>query len=234
MGQSFYYGTDSELSTSGRQFAAHLVSDPAAYGVTEAQALEMQAIAQAYAEAYAVATAPQTRTSVAVEAKRARKRLLTSAARRLGNLIIANQAVSDTQLIELGLKPRVGRSRIETPTEMPALQIGSTVGHRVELGIRQLGTGTRGKPTGVAGAAIWIHIGDDAPPAGSDAWTWYANTSRTNTTIDLPHTATPGSKVWIAAAWYNNRQQRGPWSHAAQTYVQFGNGVRVANQLRAA
>lgn len=232
MSQSFYYGTDSELRTSGLQFAAKLVGEAGRYGVTEAQALEMQSVAQAYAQAFAVASTPGTRTRVAVQEKNRTRQLLRDAARRLGNLIIANKAVSDAELVELGLKPRVGRSRIGRPETMPVVHVVSTVGHRMELEIRDTQHEGRGKPAGVAGAQIWIHTGDREP--AQEDWVLLASTTRTNTTIELPQSIPPGTPVRICAAWFNNRLQPGELSQSTSAYVQFGGPMRMQSGIRQA
>jgi hypothetical protein len=232
MGQSFYYGTDYELSTGGLSFARLLVSDPDAYGVTAQQAQEIEGLALAYADAYKVAKNPSTRTVVTVADKRLRAAALTSAARRIGNMIIANPAVDDGRVVELGLKARVGRARIGRPETSPQVRVVGMHGHRFELEIRDPMRVGRGKPTGVAGAVVWIHTGDDAP--AHEDWTLIASTTRTNAMIEIPRSVAPGTRLRICAAWFNNRQQRGEPGLITNAYVQFAETTPAEGGLRQA
>jgi hypothetical protein len=165
--------------------------------------------------------------------KRRRAQAFTSAARRIGNMVIANPAVSNDRVLELGLKGRVGRMRIGRPETTPVVRVVSMHGHRFELEIRDMLRTGRGKPNGVAGAAIWVHAGEDAPSDHS-GWTLIGNTTRTNTTINIPKSVPPGTRLRICAAWFNNRQQHGDAGAIANTFVQFADTTPAERGLRQA
>jgi len=82
----------------------------------------------------------------------------------------------------------------------------------------------RGKPPGVIGASLFIYSGEAGaePPTKLGAWKFECNTGRTRVDLLFPSTLAPGSKVWIAAFWFNGHKQSGPLSVPVGVHLQGG------------
>lgn len=62
------------------------------------------------------------------------------------------------------------------------------------------------------------HVGD-RPPEGEQRW-WLAGTvERAFVTIEYPARVTPGTTVWLRAAWCGRRADHGPWSEPVMVMI---------------
>ena len=109
------------------------------------------------------------------------------------------------------------------PANAPDLNIVSTIGQKVTYTLRDPGNpNKRGKPDGVGGASIFYFVGD-VHPATLSGWESWGNVGETNGTLIFnAATVPPGSKVWLAAAWFNTRNQAGPVSDPRDVYLPGG------------
>ena len=152
----------------------------------------------------------------------------------LARIVRAQPNVSAQQRIELGLAARIGggaSAAIHAPEERPHVQIVYTSGRRVKVKLRR-GVDTdgrvadgRGRPARAQGAVVFSFVGDVAT-ADLAQWRFERCTSRTSFDVEFGASVPPGSKVHLAACWYNPRGDRGPMSLPASTYI--GEGVAQA------
>ena len=93
----------------------------------------------------------------------------------------------------------------------------------MEIRLRDLvADGWRDKPFGVAGATIYVQVAEK-PSQSMSEWASLGNFTRPKLSLTLPTwLCTPGSKIWLAACWYNPRGQAGPMSHTADLYLPGG------------
>ncbi len=221
---NFYRRKDAELVSASGDFSTAITAAPATYGLVAAQATAYAALDTAFASAYATAVDPITRTKAAIAAKNQARKELVASARQLADYIISNPAVSNAQLIELGLDPRTERTPIPAPTVSPSIDFVSVTGRTVKL---RLHTGVRrGKPAGVNGVAIFSHVGA-TPPASIEVWKFEGNSGRTVVEVAFDDSVAPGALVWFTAFWFNNRKQSGPACDPVSVNIA-GGGVSMA------
>jgi hypothetical protein len=75
----------------------------------------------------------------------------------------------------------------------------------------------RGKPRGVASVVILSAVAD-RPPVGTAGWTLHATSGRTRVDLTFGADVSPGTKVWVTAAWVNARG-RGPGAAPAPAII---------------
>ena len=223
---SYIPSRDAELVTWSTNFDTKITAAPTDYGLTAPQATAYAAKHTAFVTAYQTASNPDTRSPTNVLAKDMARSALVAEARMLARIVQATPAVTPEQKSELGLTVRdVEPSPIPAPDFAPAINILSAVGNMVNVRIYDPVNPTRrGKPLGVAGAAIFTHIGEN-PPADISAWTFEGNQSRTAFTINFPAGTAAGAKVWVTAFWFNAKLQRGPASAPASTNLPGGSAM---------
>jgi hypothetical protein len=134
-----------------------------------------------------------------------------------GTLTVTNQ-----QRTDLGLTVRDAEP---TPLPVPGkagAEVISVSGQTVLVRIYDpLNPTRRGKPLGVAGATIVSYVGDE-PSLNPAEWTFQGNTTRTKVQVAFPSTLTAGTKVWIAAFFFNPRGQSGQACDPVGTNLQGG------------
>ena len=221
---NFYRKKDSELVTGSAVFAAAIAATPVVFGLVAAQATAYGVLDTAFATDYATANEPATRTKSAVAAKNQSRKNLVAGATQLADYIIRNPAVSNAQLIDLGLDPRTERTPVPPPTGSPSIDFKAVDGRIVTL--RLHGRTGRGKPAGVAGVAIFSHVGA-TPPASISDWKFEGNAGRTTVAVAFDDSVPAGSLVWFTAFWFNNRKQSGPACDPVSINIA-GGGVSMA------
>jgi hypothetical protein len=192
--------------------------NPQAYGLNNdvLAAFEM-AIAQ-YRSALA-ACDPGQRSMSSVAAKNAARAVLN---RCLICLVEGSGVVTRTQKIELGIRDRSVRTPIPRPATSPTMRILRVDKWTVDVKLSDAtNSGKRGKPDGTVGAAVFSHVGP-TPPTELDAWRFEGNVGRVKFAIPFPATLPPGTRVWLAAQWFNNRKQAGPVCDPVATHLQGG------------
>lgn len=79
----------------------------------------------------------------------------------------------------------------------------------------------RGRPVDVAGASIFSFVGD-TPNDDPKAWRFETSTTKMSATIDFASNVVPGTKVWVAAFWFNSKSEAGPLSRPASALIGYG------------
>ncbi len=85
----------------------------------------------------------------------------------------------------------------------------ATDGHTVKLRLRPPSAERRGRPEGVAGAAIFSCVSPTVPTT-SEQWKWEGNTSKVTEIIEFPNSTPAGATVWFTAVWFNRKNETGP------------------------
>lgn len=224
MSRGFLQVTDADLLIWSRNFLAGVSADPGAVGLTPAQVAAYVPVHEAYAAAYTAAKNPITRTAGAVAAKNQKRAALQAAARGLVKFIEGTPGVTIEQKIDLGLTVRKHPTRIGRPEAAPGMQIESVSARRVSIRLYDNGAaGRRGRPAGVAGAAVLMYVGDEAPTNPLE-WRFVGNTAARRMTFEVPLSIAPEPvvKVWVTAQWINPRMEAGPLAPPRFTYTQHG------------
>ncbi|HQY89827.1 MAG TPA: hypothetical protein PK402_14330, partial [Tepidisphaeraceae bacterium] len=208
--RNFYDGTDAQLASGTQLFAAEISSGFASYGLTSAQATSYDTLSGNFVGAYDIATNPVTRTKSAIAAKNAAKTALKIKARDLVAIINATPTVTDEQKINLGLHVRNPTpTPVPVPDFAPVMTISNVGGNTLAIKLREVDMNRRGKPPLVKGAAVYFYVGEETPDVNTP-WIAFGNSGRANFQMEFPSSLAQGTKVWIIAAWYNNRGQYGP------------------------
>lgn len=210
MATEFFPTREAEVVTWSTNFKTKITATPTAYGLTAPQATAYGALHDTFVADYQTASNPDTRSPSAIIAKDQALFNLGANARMLARIVQASPAVTNAQKSDLGLTVRHARAPIPAPSSAPDIDVVSVSGNTVRIRLHDAANPTRrGKPAGVAGAAIFSFVGAGAPTDES-AWTFEGTATRTTLLIVFPPATPPGARVWFTARWFNPRQENGP------------------------
>lgn len=215
---------ESRLVTFSAHFAQQISASPESYGLTADEASEFAALNDAWVNAYTAANRNATRTPMAIVAKDDARDAMLPMLRQLGMFIQRRPQTTNDQRVRLGLRIHsTNHTPIGPPQTAPALNILSVLGQTVKIDLRdRQNQSRRGKPFGVAGAIIYSRHADDASNDMRN-WNTLGNYTRPYVRLTFPSALYPaGSKVWLAACWYNPRGQRGPVGNFASFHLAGG------------
>lgn len=217
------------LPAKGSEYHAFVVNlntqikaDAAGFGVDAAEATALDDATGAFTAAYALAEDPATRTRVNIEAKDDAKKALTAVIRPLVKRIQGWSGMTNAKraLLQITIAD-VDPTPVPVPDTAPLIQFESVVGNQVTLRLRDADSTRRGRPPYVTGATVFSYVGEAAPADISD-WKFEGNIKDTVTTIDIPATVPPNTKVFFTSFWRNNRDESGPATSPVSTWT--GNG----------
>jgi len=225
---------ENELLLWSANFDARLNTPPGpgVYGVSNAMASAYTPLHQAFAAGHANATNATANSKANIIAKNHAKAALKSYARMLARLIRATPSVTNDMRGLLGLTiPDLHLTPAVVPDRAPIVSVMSTSGRIVRIKLWDPGVPSkRGHAPGIAGAAIlsWAASSpaQTQPPPTRAGWTFHGNATRKHYEVCIDSHVPAGTKVWIAAMWYNPRGQLGPMSKPQITYI--GEGVVFA------
>jgi hypothetical protein len=206
--RNFYYRNQADAVSGSANFASEIAADFAALGLTSAQSTAFGVVNSALQTAWTAAITPETRTPVSIEQKTIALRNMRAAAIPLAKQIVGNPAVTDAQLIALGLLPRTVPTPIPPTMTPPEVDVKSVVGRLVTLRVRQTGVENNSRPIGSVGAYIFSHVGPTAPTE-PEAYKFEGLCTRRTVQVQFPNDVPSGATAWIAAAWVSARGQRG-------------------------
>ena len=184
-------------------FAAGVAGDYAGLGLTEAQSVQMGELNAVLQAAWTASVTPETRTSVAVEARNLALTKARETAIHLAHIIFGTPTVTNPQLVSLGLLPRGGRTASRAIAEMPAVKVIGTQGRNIRIRVRDAGGMVRGKLPAAVGAMVYSFVGA-TPPSGIEGWTCRGPITSDPAVIPFDEVAV-GTKVWFAAQWFNSK-----------------------------
>jgi hypothetical protein len=225
MGKSIFPYADAELVAWGRVFSAYVTANAASIGVDAAIAASLATAFSDFDAAWQIATDPATKTAGKIADKNAKRASFKQLARQAAALVHAHPGITAEELLDMGLSPR---DTEPTPKPVPAFVPGMLLervdGHTIHFRLQDTQEpDSRAKPVDVAGAAIYYHVGEDAPLA--EQWKQAMNVTRTICTLTIPQEHPAGSKVWLTAAWFNPRMEMGP--ACVPQYVTLGGGTSL-------
>jgi hypothetical protein len=209
MARNFYLRKQSEIVSGSANFAAMITADAVALGLVPAQATAFGLLNTALQSAWTTSSTPETRTSVAVEATRIAIKNMRAGAMPIAKQIVGNPAVTDAQLLALGLLPRTSPGPIPPTMTPPEVDVVDVIGRLVRLRIRQAGSvESKSKPVGSAGAQIYTYVGATAP-SDPNLYKYQGLSTRGIVEVLFDNDVASGATAWIAAAWVSQRGQRG-------------------------
>jgi hypothetical protein len=176
-----------------------------------------------------------TNSTSAVFAKNTLRVELEAQTRLLARIIRANPNVDATMRKNLGLSVGDGERRAvaPVPASPPDVFVRGVMGRTVTVQLSDRDApDNKGKPRSCAGAAVFAYVGDE-PPTHASQWVFRANTTRAVTRITFEENLPPGTKVWIAACWFNTRAVNGPFSAPTYTHLHCATNP-LAGTMRAA
>lgn len=215
---------DADLRNFTANFAQRISANPSSFGLTVAEANEFAALNDAWQAAFLQASRNNTRTPAAIVVKDDARTAVVAMLRSLGMAIQKRPQTTNDQRIALGLRvPSPYRTPIGRPQSRPSLTILSVLGQTVKITLRDTAHDSRrGKPFGVAGATIYVQVAEKPSPDMSE-WASLGNFTRPKLSLTLPTWLfPPGSRIWLAACWYNPRGQAGPIGNTANLYLPGG------------
>jgi hypothetical protein len=215
-----------------RNFRDRLVSDPAAYHFTPAQAANYAQLHDDFAAKLQIRLNPGTATKPATAAKNDARKALEKLMRSMAGQIRARKDISLTAKIAVGIMERkTKQTRTPRPDKAPGIRVLGVVGHAVTIQLTDEPTGRFGKPDGVTGASVFYHVGEN-PPAARGKWSFARQSSRARLTVTIPASVPSGAKVWFTAIWWNRRGESGPHATPVVAYMSYAPSIQL--RLRAA
>ncbi len=218
MSRNYLPETDDGLTIWTDNFLDATGADPARYFLGPADVARLAATRRAFDAAVSRTVDPATDTRLARADKRDAKRQLVAVSRDLAMRVTRAPGADDVLRRELRLHvPDPARSAPPVPGEAPRVTILS-----VGVGGLMVRVGNvaniRRRPAHAVGANVFRFAGD-VPPDYLEDWSFVAGTTRRELRVPLPRGATPGTRLWVTAFWFNSRCQRGPLATAAGTNV---------------
>lgn len=228
MGSTWYPTKEADFLAFAQSWSTHATATPTAYNWVAADATALAALIATLVSATTAANDPATRTSVTVAAKDvARAAALAELKALKKKLEGAQPPIAANKREELGLPPKDATpTPVPPPSTRPLVAILATTGLNVSLRLTDENTPTRrSHPVGVSGAEVFSFTGATAP-ADLRSWTFEGLATRSDMVVAFPPAAAAGTKIFIAARWYNNKGDTGPVSATASSYV--GGGLAEA------
>jgi hypothetical protein len=227
MSVDFLPSREAALVGWANNFVTLVAEKPTAFGLTEAQATALTTLNTNFVTAYNLCENGAGRSPANVQLKNDRKAALVSEVRKLVRIIQAFPGVSDVERQQLRITVPKNRSPIPVPQTAPQVTVTGARGRAVTIDIREPNTERRSKPAGTGTAAVLTFVGA-VPPTDPALWKLEFVTTRTTAEVQFPYDLPAGSGVWVAAAWQNPRQERGPIS--VPVYYNFGGTVSLDNE----
>jgi hypothetical protein len=207
--RNFYHGKGATIVAGAANFAAMILADAASLGLEPEQATAFGVLNTALQSAWTTANTPETRTSVAIEARNLAIKQMRAGAIPLAKQIVGNPAVTDAQLMALGLLPRTSPTPIPPEMAAPEVDIVDVQNRLAKVRVRQAGVESSARPRGAVGAYIFSYVGPSAPTDPSE-YKLEGLCTRRYVEVLFPNDVPSGATAWIAAAWVAQRGgQRG-------------------------
>jgi hypothetical protein len=209
---------------------AKLTASPATWGYDAAFATSYSALHDAYVDAYNAmmqAREDGTRSESLTATKDSCKLAVLQVARQMYANVQKAVGISDTDKILLGVHvPDVSPTPQPVPALAPQASVTGINGDVVTVRLRDAeDPDRRARPKFTAGASIFSFVGE-APPSDPGLYKFEGNFGETTVDITFPDQE-PGTKVFIVAAWFNNRKESGPGCTPIQAVLNYPASVTV-------
>ena len=217
MSTSYIPQSDSGFDAWLTNFSSLITADPATYGLTAPDAVDIAAERTAYHAAYVTATTPETRTSPTVAAKDQAKAHALAVVRPFAVAISLNAGVTNENKEAVGVTVRkTTPTPIPPPVTQPVLVLvaGTPGAHQLRYYDTSTPT-TKAKPFGAIGVEIWRAVGTVAAVDPEQSryyatWTKSPNVS-TFAPSDVGKTVTYFAR-WVTRSGAGGVSVPGPWS----------------------
>jgi hypothetical protein len=219
MRRPFIPNRDGDFDQWLANFAAKISADPAAYGLSPADAAQMDAARALWHSAYLGAVAPVTRTLPAIAEKDSRRAAAVVIARRLAARVRSDDTVPNTLKLGLGLKVRAaGLTRAPAPAALPVLSVDRISPTTHDLVVRSAQENfARAKPKDAATLLV-VRVVADAPAKNPHDGAFLTLATRMRFRSEFEHQE--GGKIaTYFARWANPRGELGPWSSPVSARV---------------
>jgi hypothetical protein len=149
--------------------------------------------------------------------------------RELARIVQAHPDVTDSQKADLGLTVRSDEpSPQPVPNRSPSVDIDRVFGRTVRIKLHDPEfPSRRGKAPGIDGMVVVSCVSDDEP-TGASNWRYEGALTKHTADIVFSDSVPAGAKVWISAAYFNERKQQGVFSTPISTNLQGGATAEAA------
>jgi hypothetical protein len=205
---------DAELIPFTTNWETRITATPATWNFTASDASAYAALSDSYLaaqSAYADAVAAGIRNKSLLEARNTAKDALLAKGREMYALVQNSSTISDANKALLNVKiKKTAPSPSPIPATAPKLTIGVVRGTSVDVFVQDASVEAKRRRLPLTeGAAIVSFIGDE-PPADPADFVLQGVTGKTKFTVNFPAETSPGTKVWLAAYWFNGAKKSGP------------------------
>jgi hypothetical protein len=222
---------EAELVNFSTNFNARANALNVAIGLTVAQCSAYTVLHDSFVASYNLVQGGENSTPNIVAKNQAKADLIRGEGgiRELVRLIQAFPGTTDVQRAELLINiPDVEPSPVPVPAFAPSVSVVSSTGRTVRIALRDSQEpARRGRPLGVIGATVITCISEEEPTPSSN-WRLQGNTGSMKMDITFPESTAAGTKVWIAASWFNPSKESGPMSTPLATHLPGGAAAQVA------
>jgi hypothetical protein len=205
---------DAALVPYTNNWKTRITATPATWNFSASDASAYGALSDTYTAAqaaYATAVAAGIRDKSLLDARNDAKKALLAKGREMYALVQNSSTISDANkaLLNVTVK-KTAPSPSPIPATAPKLTIGTVRGTSVDVFVQDGSVeGKRRRLPLTEGAAVVSYIGD-APPADPADFVLEGVTGKTKFTVNFPAATSPGTKVWLAAYWFNGAKKSGP------------------------
>lgn len=191
-----------------------ITASPSTWNFQASDASAYGALSDAYVAANAAynnAVAAGIRDKSLREARDSAKAALLAKGREMYALVQASNTISDANKALLNVVIRkTAPSPSPIPATAPKLTIGTVRGTSVDIFVQDASVEAKRRRLPMTeGAAVVSFVGDE-PPANPDDFVLQGVTGKTKFTVNFPADTSPGTKVWLAAYWFNGAKKSGP------------------------
>lgn len=208
MATDFLPRRDADLVIWSNNFATQVAALTTQVGITAAQSTAFAALNTAWVNAYTVATNSMTRSPGNIILKDEAKAAMVANARVLAGIAQKHPETTDAQRADLGINVPKQRAPIGVPAVSPVIRVTGANGRTLTVSLKDPNGTNRGLPAGVAGIALFSHVGASAP-VNIDDWKFEGNTGRTVVDVAFDASLPPGTTVWLTAFYFNPRKESG-------------------------
>ena len=206
---------DLDFLTAAQDFLAKITLSPTTYGLLAADATALSPIVANLTVQMGLVMDPATKTKVTVMGKKVAKAQTAASLRALANRVQANNTVSASNKIALGLPVH---SLVPTPVPVPVTRpmLNIIANGQAQLTVRIVDETTptrRAKARGSIGAQVYTFVGTigTTPPADLKLWVFEGMSTKTDFQISYAP-ADAGKQAFIVARWLNSKGETGPTS----------------------
>lgn len=206
-------GKQNDLVAWAVNFAGLITGSPSSYGLTAADAVNIQSAVDSFVSAMALVTSPSSRTPDAVSAKDTARVVMLAVVRPYAQNISLNAGVTSANKIALGVNPRTNTpSPISAPASNPVLTVQSAANLSIVLRYRDSAASpsVKSKPYGAAACEIGFAV-SATPVTDPTALTSHLSATKSPLVVKFDPSA-GGKQAYFAARWRTQAGLYSPWS----------------------